>query len=81
MCPHPGTGQQQAEDIHRAGQGVAQFTIRFKSTQLYLALHVVSGTGPNLLGSDLITPLGVDLDNLKEIRSLRAGQPFTGVAR
>ena len=53
-----------------AVQGAAQFTIRYKSTQLYLAVHVVSGTGRNLLGRDLITPLGVDLDNLKQIKSL-----------
>ena len=33
-------------------------------------MHVVSGTGPNLLGRDLITTLGVDLDNIKQIRSL-----------
>ena len=59
-----------------AVQGAAQFTIRYKSTQLYLAVHVVSGTGPNLLGRDLITPLGVDLDNLKEIRSLELASPL-----
>ena len=48
MCPHPGTSQQQDED----------FTIRYKSTQLYLAVHVVSGTGPNLLGRDQLLHLG-----------------------
>ena len=47
-----------------AVRGTAQFTIRYKSTQLYLGVHVVSGTGLNLLGRDLITPLEVDLDNL-----------------
>ena len=39
-------------------------------------MHVVSGTGPNLLGKDLITPLGVDLDNLKQIRSLELASPL-----
>lgn len=29
---------------------------------------MVSGGGPNLLARDLITMLGVDLDNLKQIR-------------
>ena len=66
MCPHPGTSQQQAED----------FRIRYKSTQLYLAVHVVSGTGPNLLGRDLVTPLGVDPDNFKEIRPLELASPL-----
>jgi len=56
--------------------GAAQFIIRYKSTQLYLAVHVVSRTGPNLLGRDLITPLGVDLDNLKQIRSLKLASPL-----
>ena len=56
--------------------GAAQLTIRYKSTQLYLTVHVVSGTGPNLLGRDLITPLGVDLDNFKEIRSLELASPL-----
>jgi len=56
--------------------GAAQLTIRYKSTQLYLSVHVVSGTGPNLLGRDLITPLGVDLDNFKEIRSLELASPL-----
>ena len=58
--------------------GVAPLTIRYKSKQLYLSVHVVSGTGPNLLGRDLITPLGVDLDKLKVPR---AGQPSTGTFR
>jgi len=56
--------------------GAAQFIIRYRSTQLYLAVHVVSGTDPNLLGRDLITPLGVDLDNLKEIRSPKLASPL-----
>ena len=56
--------------------GAAQLTIRYKSTQLYLTVHVVSGTGPNLLGRDLITPLGVDLDKFKEIRSLELASPL-----
>ena len=34
------------------------------------------GRAPNLLGRDLITPLGVDLDNLKEIRSLKLASPL-----
>ena len=38
-------------------------------------MHVVSGTGSNLLGRDLITPLWVDLDNFKQIRSLELASP------
>jgi len=56
--------------------GVAPLTIRYKSKQLCLPVHVVSGTGPNLLGRDLITPLGVDLDKLREIRSLELASPL-----
>ena len=37
---------------------------------------MVSGTGPNLLGRDLITPLGVGLDKFKEVRSLELASPL-----
>ena len=50
--------------------GVVQLMVRYNSKQLSLSVHVVSGSGPNLLGRDLITTLGVSIDNLKEIRSV-----------
>ena len=50
--------------------GVAQLTMRYNTNQVCLTVHVISGTGPNLLGRDLITTLGVDLDNIKQIKSL-----------
>ena len=40
--------------------------VRYNSKQLSLSVHVVSGSGSNLLGRDLITSLGVSIDN--EIR-------------
>ena len=61
--------QSAGEDQHWRG-GVVQLMVRYNSKHVSLSVHVVSGSGPNLLGRDLITPLGISLDNLKEIRSV-----------
>ena len=68
-------GVQALQKVRPLGQLSSTSTIP-QSTQLYLTVHVVSGTGPNLVGTDLITPLGVDLDNFKEIRSLELASPL-----
>ena len=41
-----------------------------------LSIHVVSGAGPNPLGRDLITALEVNLQDLKQIRSLDLSSPL-----
>ena len=57
--------------------GAAPLTMRYKRKQVCLSVHVVSGTGPNLLGKDLITTLGVYLTDLKEIKSLEVASHLT----
>ena len=56
--------------------GVAPLNIRYKEKHVCLSIHVVSGAGPNLLGRDLITALEVNLQDLKQIRSLDLSSPL-----
>ena len=56
--------------------GVTRLKVRYETKQLYLCVHVVSGSGPCLLGRDWIMPLGVNLKDLKEIKSLTLSRPL-----
>ena len=56
--------------------GVAPLNIRYKEKHVCLSIHVVCGAGPNLLGRDLITALEVNLQDLKQIRSLDLSSPL-----
>ncbi len=60
-------------------KGPVQVVVRYNSKQLPFSLHVVAGLGPNLLGRDLITPLDVQLDNLKGISSFDLTSPVEDV--
>lgn len=59
-------------------QGTTQLVVQYKDKHLPLSVHVVSGTGPNLLGRDWVTPLGVELPSLNTVSSILPLQKTLG---
>ena len=56
--------------------GEATCIVSYNGAPLSESLPVVTGAGPNLLGRDLITTFGVDLQNLTTVNTIAAGAPL-----
>ena len=56
--------------------GEATCIVSYNGAPLSVSLPVVTGAGPNLLGRDLITTFGVDLQNLTAVNTIAAGGPL-----
>ena len=50
--------------------------VSYNGAPLSVSLPVVTGAGPNLLGRELITTFGVDLQNLTAVNTIAAGGPL-----